>query len=185
MGKRAVKTRIKPNDAKFGELILYIARKSESDPNFGATKLNKLLWLADFVAYGRFSVPITGQEYQKLERGPAPRRLLPISKRLIERTEAAIQQRDVFGHVQHRIVALREADLSEFSGAEIALVDRIISDCWPKRASDISDDSHIFPGWKAAKIGETIPYATAFLSSRKLTEKERQYGLTIDAACRG
>ena len=32
-------------------------------------------------------------------------------------------ERDYFGRKQRRIVALREPDLSEFTGAEIALVD--------------------------------------------------------------
>lgn len=40
-------------DRRLAELILYIAEKCERDPNFGATKLNKILTFADFSAYLR------------------------------------------------------------------------------------------------------------------------------------
>jgi len=39
---------------KFRELILYIARKSEDDPKFGAVKLNKILFFSDFAAFRAF-----------------------------------------------------------------------------------------------------------------------------------
>ena len=71
-----------PDDEKFKELVLYIARKSECDPRFGATKLNKLLFFSDFLAFKRLGSPITGQTYFKLDHGPAPRRMLPLKERM-------------------------------------------------------------------------------------------------------
>ena len=41
------------------ELILYVAEKCQDDPKFGATKLNKILWWADFLAYAQHGTPIT------------------------------------------------------------------------------------------------------------------------------
>jgi hypothetical protein len=38
-------------DKRLGELMLYIAKKSQFDQNFGSTKLNKILFYADFVSY--------------------------------------------------------------------------------------------------------------------------------------
>jgi hypothetical protein len=60
---------------------LLIATRSEGDEPFGAVKLNKLLFYADFFAYVKFGECITGQEYQKLAQGPAPRRMLPVPPR--------------------------------------------------------------------------------------------------------
>ena len=57
---------------KFRELIVYICKKSEGDPTFGAVKLNKILYYADFAAYRILGKPITGAQYQKLREGPAP-----------------------------------------------------------------------------------------------------------------
>jgi hypothetical protein len=74
--------RIKPDDSKFRELILLIARESEGDPRFGSIKLNKLLFYADFVAYQHLGKPITGQEYFALPQGPAPRYMVPIREKM-------------------------------------------------------------------------------------------------------
>lgn len=41
------------DDRKMKELILYLASRSEEDPRFSATKLNKLLFYCDFTAYRR------------------------------------------------------------------------------------------------------------------------------------
>ena len=61
--------RIQENDAKFRELILLIAVKSEGDSYFGETKLNMLLFYIDFLSYLELGLPITGQKYQKLAWG--------------------------------------------------------------------------------------------------------------------
>src|SRR5687767_11634112 len=108
---------------KLGELILYISKKSELDPNFGAVKLNKILFYSDFIAFGRLGKAITEQDYQRLDQGPAPRRLLPVREDLIDRGYLAIQEVARFGKTQKRTVALRDPDLSIFTAEEIALVD--------------------------------------------------------------
>ena len=52
---------------RMAELIVYIADLCQEDPTFGATKLNKILFYADFASYAKYGRPITGQEYQRLE----------------------------------------------------------------------------------------------------------------------
>jgi hypothetical protein len=78
----ASKRQQRPDDEKLRELILYVSTLSENDPNIGATKLNKLLFYTDFLAYQKFGSAITGQEYQALRQGPAPKRLRPIIERM-------------------------------------------------------------------------------------------------------
>src|SRR5271169_3849241 len=104
------KQRIKPNDKKLIELILLISEWSQSDPKFGAIKLNKLLFHSDFSAFLTFGKPITGQEYFALPQGPAPRRLKPITEKMKKREELAYQEVRYYGHIQKRPVALRAAD---------------------------------------------------------------------------
>ena len=58
---------------KFRELIIYISKRSKSDPWFGAIKLNKILYHSDFRAFERFGVPLTGVRYWRLQQGPARR----------------------------------------------------------------------------------------------------------------
>lgn len=66
------------DDRKRRELILYLASRSEEDPRFSSTKLNKLLFYCDFTAYRQLGQSITGHGYQKLQFGPAPKAMLPI-----------------------------------------------------------------------------------------------------------
>src|ERR1700733_10925348 len=97
-----------PNERRFAELMLYVSEKCASDPKFGATKLNKILFYADFLAYAELGNSITGFEYQKLPHGPAPRRILTVRRRLEQ--EGALEVSNVKlreGRTQTRLGAKR------------------------------------------------------------------------------
>src|SRR5262245_25543654 len=99
---------------KFRELILYIASQCEKDKSWNATKLNKILFYSDFIAFRTMGGAITGAEYFALEKGPAPKPLMPVREEMIEAGDLAIEKRTV----QHRPVALREPDYSLFTAQE-------------------------------------------------------------------
>ena len=61
-------------DERLRELILYIALKCESDARFNATRLNKILFYADFVSFANTGKPVTGAAYKAIDRGPVPSR---------------------------------------------------------------------------------------------------------------
>jgi len=166
------------NDAKLKELILFICQRSEGDGPFGATKLNKLLFFSDFLAYRKFGKSITGHSYQKLNNGPAPRALVPIREQLEDEGAIALAKRDYHGYTQKRVLALREADLQEFSAAEIALITELIDEYWGKTATHLSDLSHEFRGWQLAEDGEDIPYELMLVEFKA----ESQEDLKIDNA---
>ena len=149
---------------KMRELILYICARSEEDPRFGATKLNKILFYSDFLAYQRLGESITGDQYQKLENGPAPRHLVPIRDKMEQKQELVVRKREYHGFVQNQTVALRMADLSDFTGEQIAIVDEVIKALWKKSAKDVSEMSHHFAGWQLANLREDIPYAIALVA---------------------
>jgi hypothetical protein len=176
---------IHPNDEKLRELILLIAEWSQSDPKFGAIKLNKLLFHADFSAFLTFGQPITGQEYFALPQGPAPRRLKPLTEKMKKEEELAYQEMPYHGHLQRRPIALRPPDLSKFSAAEINLIRQTVERFWNKNATEISDQSHLFLGWKVARERETIPYSTALIGRRPPTKRERKHGLTLQELAEG
>jgi hypothetical protein len=147
--------------------------KCQNDPRFGAIKLNKLLYFSDFLAMGNFGRPITAVDYQHLENGPAPRRLKPVSRKLEQERAIAIQKVSLkSGKTQIRTVALRDPDLSAFSGEEIALIDGLIDKHWEDDSESISRYSHNYVGWKMTRIGDPIPYGSIFLSDEPLTEAE-------------
>ncbi|MGC2300484.1 MAG: Panacea domain-containing protein [Acidobacteriaceae bacterium] len=164
---------IQDNEKKFVELILYISQRSAHDLYFGATKLNKILYLSDFRAYGLWGSSITGAEYQHLQQGPAPRRLKPV-RSAMEADEVLAIQPVLFsnGKTQHRTVNLREPDLSLFEAREIALVDSVIDELRNLNATEASNLTHQFVGWLMTEEGQTIDYATIFLSAEQLTLAE-------------
>ena len=162
---------------KLRELILYIAERSIEDPGFGATKLNKILFFSDFIAYGSYGEPITGARYQRLPRGPAPRELLPIQAELEKANEAIVVEKKRFNFKQKRILPLRDPDLSSFTAEEIALVDEVIDGLRPFNATNISALSHqIAVGWQLAGEGEDIPYESVFISNDPLTPTDVRRG---------
>jgi hypothetical protein len=161
------------DEDKLAELILYISQKCATDPKFGAIKLNKILYLADFLSFGNWGEPITGVEYQHLRLGPAPRRLVPVRDALQSAGKLAVQTLPLkSGRQQTRTVNLSDPNLKLFSGREIALVDSVIEDLWNLDAEESSELSHRFVGWKMTKDGDNIPYGSIFISDEPLSPAE-------------
>ena len=154
---------------KLRELVVYIAQQSDLDEYFGATKLNKVLFAADFLAYRDLGRPITGERYQALAWGPAPRGLLPALQELKEQNAIVEYERRLsLGAKQRRFVALRDPDLSLFSAEEIALVDGVLKFFEKVGAKAASEWSHEFIGYKATPLTEDIPYETIFVEDPSL-----------------
>jgi hypothetical protein len=170
---------------KMRELILYVSQQSQDDPAFGATKLNKILFFADFLAYRLHGKAITGQPYQKLDFGPAPKCLLPLRGKMVGAGDLALQHRDYYGEKQVRTIALRNPDLGGFNGREIAVVDFVIKQLQDKNATEVTELSHRFAGWELAELGEEIPYQVALLDAPgELSQTERQHGRRFCARAR-
>ena len=159
---------------KFKELVLHIARRCESDPTFGAIKLNKVLFLSDFSAYMELGQSITGAEYIKLKHGPAPRLMAAIRDAMEKQNDIVVVQRERFGYQQSRVIPRRDADLSSFMATEIALVDIVMDAVKEANATSLSDMTHHILGWKIADLKTVIPYEAAFLSEAPATPEDQR-----------
>jgi hypothetical protein len=168
---------IATDDRKMKELILYLATKSEGDPRFSSTKLNKLLFYCDFTAYWQLGRSITGHSYQKLPFGPAPKAVLPILSQMQQDGDCDEVRKDYFGREQRRVKANRTPQTAVFSEEELQLTDQIIEELWENSASEVSERSHGFIGWQAAEFNEVIPYETVFLGdpSTPVSEEEIEF----------
>jgi len=71
--------------------------RSADDPRFGAVKLNKLLFDADFQAYVQIGSANYRRRISKTGAGPAPKRLIPIRDEMISFGLLAIQERSFHG----------------------------------------------------------------------------------------
>lgn len=182
-GGAGVDLRQPTDDKKMKELILYICRKSEGDEKFGAIKLNKILFFSDYAAYLHLGKSITGHEYRRLKKGPAPRKLPRVREALINEGRLFVKEVEYYKHKQHKHLALTSPDLSSFNGEEIALVDIILERMKDMDATDSSNVSHDFLGWLAARPGETIPYEMVYINNRGPTigELERARELEEEA----
>lgn len=159
---------VRYDEGKLTELMLYVAQRLETDRAGGATKLNKVLYFADFAHVRRTGRPITGAEYQKLPQGPAPRRLLPVRDRLVEHEDAEIRRETFLGYEQHRLIAKRDPDLSTFDDEELESVNQVLEDLAHLTAAQVSALSHAEPGWRLVEVGETIPYEAALIAPEQI-----------------
>lgn len=165
--------------SKLKELILYVAEQSKDDPTFGAVKLNKILYWADFEAYRRSGKPITGATYQHLREGPAPRELLPVREELIEEGAIVLEDRPYYGRVRQVVRTLRVPNLVDFTPEELEIVDAVVAMLGGMNARDVSDLSHQEWGWRLTDEGETIDYRSAWFSPEPLTQEQIERGKQI------
>ena len=115
------------DEEKLKQLILYISQKCADHKGFGSTKLNKILYFADFIHYANTGTPVTGVEYQRLPWGPAPRRMKPVLDGMQESGELAMQHgRVLAGYISKKPVNLADPQLELFSADEISIVDYVI-----------------------------------------------------------
>jgi len=152
------------DDSKLKELILHVTKKSENDARFGAVKLNKILFYSDFLAYLKYGKSITGQEYFAIKEGPAPKRMLPVTKAMTVNRELAYREIDVgLPRLKKQPIALRPPNYDKLETKDLAIVDEVIDRLRDKNGKQLSDLSHKFSGYIAAFAeGEktTIPYSS-------------------------
>jgi hypothetical protein len=154
------------DQAKFDNLVLYIASKCSDPTRLGAVRLRKILYFADVLRYAETGEPLTGATYIKRQLGPVPRELDEALRRL--RRADALRVKDGVhpaGYPMKHYFALKNPDLRVFDAEEISLVDSVIQTiCDEHTATSISYASH-HNAWRLAEIGEELPYES-FLVAR-------------------
>lgn len=167
------------NTARFKELVLYLSQKCATDPKFNTLKLNKLMFFSDFYAYAVLGEPITGFEYQKLEKGPAPRRMPEIKKEMV--SDKSLAQQPLPMQPWRKTVNLRSPDLSVFTPQQVSLIDAIIDALRDADGDELSDVSHRMPCWILPDLKGTIPYEMVFLSNEQPTAVDIERGKAVAA----
>lgn len=153
------------NRTKFKALVLYIIWRAAESRDFGATKLNKVLWFSDARSFEAYGKSITGETYVRQKFGPVPRHIMPVLSDLQQDDLIEVSTERYFDFEVTRYMTHQPADTSMFSTDELGLVD-----WWIKHISEdhtatsISEKSHDY-AWKIAKLGEELPFH-AFLASR-------------------
>jgi antitoxin SocA-like protein len=161
------------DDTKLKELILHMAKQNVQDNwKFGAVKLNKLLFYSDFLSYLRRGVSITGQEYFAIQEGPAPRRMLPVTEKMICDGEFAYELIDVgAAKPLKKPLALRPPDYDKLDTQDVVIANEVIERFRAFNGTQLTALSHQFAGYIAAFAQgnkTAIPYAMARFDTKGL-----------------
>lgn len=149
--------------SKLEEVILYISERSLASEHFGKSKLHKLLWMSDFHHFGLNSQVLTGATYLRLQHGPICEQLGATMAKLEDTRRLSIRPSERFGYVQQRPVPLTRYDLTDFTAQEIAAIEDVLWETRGMSAHQISEHSHLHPGWNLTEDGEEINYGFAFV----------------------
>ena len=155
------------SNSNFKTLVHYVCDRCTDDPTkLGATKLNKILWMSDVLAYVSMGQPITEEHYIKRQFGPVAQTMQPTLENLQQ--EQSLSIRDDPSSLLTLYLSLKEPDISGFTAEQISLIDKVISWVVNKHsATSISDFSHAFLAWQVASIGEDIPHSAVYASFPK------------------
>ncbi|MDZ4064962.1 MAG: DUF4065 domain-containing protein [Coriobacteriia bacterium] len=125
------------------------------------TKLNKLLFYADFLNRKRHGVPISGCRYVHMQYGPVPANFYTLQASLVDSAsleEECASTGDCTGTVFR---ALRPADVSVFSETELGTLEDVAHAFEGWSALAVTEFSHKEPAWCETQNRDTIPYEYA------------------------
>jgi hypothetical protein len=105
--------------ARLREASLYVIKSCAGAESFGLTKLNKMLWRADFQAYASRRQPVTGRQYQRLKFGPAPVEMPIVLSELLSEGSIRLEKRQKIDYFESRPVACNDPSLRWFSPDDI------------------------------------------------------------------
>ena len=166
-------------ESKFNELVLHVADKCRNSKRINVDAMGKLLYYMDFGSYRLLGNPITGATYCHMPSGPEPAQFPGTRKYLESRGDARVEIHDHFAGRRRVMVPLRQADVSQFSNQELAIVDAVIDEFWHYSNRELSSYACGEFGWKATDDMEVIPYHTAWVSSDPLTPEQVHRGREI------
>lgn len=143
---------------RFKAMVLHFCK----DPGVPRTKLNKLLWLADFYAFRENTASISGVRYAHLPFGPAPDNYDTLLAWLTG-GEGALRLDEVeLGLHDWEVLVSNEApDYGLFSNRELAILAQVAEKFKDTTARVISELSHRDPGYEQTSDGEIISYEFA------------------------
>src|SRR5690606_40679202 len=123
------------------------------------TKLNKLLFYADFKAFKEYVVSISGVRYAHAPHGPVPDRYLNwFAAILSNEPSLEIHEVEINGVSGDVLTAIEQPDLSVFSPDEITVLAQINSYLSRYSATEIREFSHEEVGYQQANDGELLPF---------------------------
>lgn len=151
-----------PNFEKFTEMVVYFSEQIEPFK----TKMNKLLFYADFLMFKQSCFSISGVRYKAIDMGPVPNNFQSIFEYLVNKAEI-----DIFttefpqGYTGEQFKARKDRpfNASSFSETELEVLNKVSTVFKPTSTNDIIGLSHLEEAWKKnEKDKSVISYEYAF-----------------------
>lgn len=151
-----------PNLEKLTEMVVYFAQKVQPFK----TKMNKLLFYADFLMFKQSCFSISGVRYKAIEMGPVPNNFQSIFELLVNNNEIDIIDK-VFsqGYSGYQFKAKKERPFNAglFTDSEIEVLEKVSTIFKSISTNDIIKLSHTEEAWKRnEKNKNNISYEYAF-----------------------
>lgn len=151
-----------PSFEKFTEMVVYFSEKMEPFK----TKMNKLLFYADFLMFKQTCFSISGLRYKAINMGPVPNNFQSIFEYLANKGEIDIGYIEFpQGYVGEQFKAHkgRAFNRNLFTDTELKTLDKVARVFMDTKTSDIIELSHLESAWQEhEKDKSVISYEYAF-----------------------
>ncbi len=166
-----------PDTKKLTAAVVHLIDGSKADPNFGETKLVKLLYFADCAAFWRKGAPITGMIYVHNQFGPYPQEWYVQKRQMQAAGVVRIDRETVYGNYpRHRWTVVGEIENELLSHDEREILDQQLERFSRFNASGIVEYSHQEIAWLSTDIGEPMAYEMSGFAAPPLSSDEREMG---------
>jgi len=152
-----------PNFTKLVHLIVFF---SNEIPGIATTKMNKLLFYADFLNFKRHGYSITGAHYQAVQWGPVPRKYTQIfdacqeKEYVVIKTEFWDDGKERFQFLPHKKTSF---DATFYNQKEIETIHRVLGVLGAKTTTELVKISHLEKAWvENEQTRSLINYEYAF-----------------------
>ena len=157
---------------KFKTVLHHIVNKCTTLDNVGKTVVWKMLYFIDFDFFESTEQSLTGEEYRKLSRGPAPCDFDRAVHELEQEGKIEHRDKEYCGRQQCKFISLQQPNLKALNAEELSFIDREIEKLKNQTATQISALSHQDMPWKATKDGDIIDYELVFYRDKLLSVRE-------------
>lgn len=151
-----------PNFEKFTEMVVYFSDKLSPFK----TKMNKLLFYADFLMFKQSCFSISGVRYKAIDMGPVPNNFQSIFEYLANNNEITICTTEFpsgYTGEQFKARPNRKFNATLFTESEINVLEKVTTSFKETSTNDIIELSHLEEAWKKnEKEKNVISYEYAF-----------------------
>ena len=148
-----------PDFEKFAEMVLFFSEKLQP----WKTKINKLLFYADFTFFKQYGQSISGEKYYAIDYGPVPDYFNSIFENLEKRGFIRIDHLPLNnGDFGEKFFALKKFNANIFQEKELNVLNDIISRFIKTSTKEIIRISHQEEAWIKNYPNKEISYSYAF-----------------------